>query len=263
MQEDNNILLLGEHFYSIQGEGNTVGKPAYFIRFSGCNLNCGGLNGIKVKTGEATWHCDSEAIWKQVNKVEYGEIFKAWNELNIFGDIMRGDVNIIFTGGEPLIAKNINQIIDFMKKFKKVAKNTHYDLFDQWNPFIEVETNGTQILPNEELIKFSQINCSPKLKNSGNNAKIRINPIALQSINSHKNSFFKIVISDKKDIEEFINEFIIPNKLDVNKIVLMPAMTSQSEFFEKTKMIFEMAKEYKLRAVPRLHIAAWDKVTGV
>ena len=42
-------------------------------------------------------------------------------------------------------------------------------------------------------------------------------------------------ISNMK-IKEFINEFVIPNKLDVNKIVLMPAMTSQNEFFEKTKI---------------------------
>jgi 7-carboxy-7-deazaguanine synthase len=29
-----------EHFYTIQGEGNHTGRPAYFIRTSGCDIGC-------------------------------------------------------------------------------------------------------------------------------------------------------------------------------------------------------------------------------
>ena len=31
-------IELAEKFYSIQGEAISIGKPAFFIRFSGCNL---------------------------------------------------------------------------------------------------------------------------------------------------------------------------------------------------------------------------------
>lgn len=31
---------INEIFYSIQGEGERVGKPTIFVRFSGCNLRC-------------------------------------------------------------------------------------------------------------------------------------------------------------------------------------------------------------------------------
>ena len=36
-------LAISEVFYSIQGEGKTMGIPAVFVRLAGCNLMCGGM----------------------------------------------------------------------------------------------------------------------------------------------------------------------------------------------------------------------------
>ena len=38
-----NKLSISEVFYSIQGEGKTVGIPSVFVRLAGCNLMCGGM----------------------------------------------------------------------------------------------------------------------------------------------------------------------------------------------------------------------------
>ena len=35
-------LAISEIFFSIQGEGKTVGIPSVFVRLGGCNLICGG-----------------------------------------------------------------------------------------------------------------------------------------------------------------------------------------------------------------------------
>ena len=62
-----------------------------------------------------------------------------------------------------------------------------------------------------------QINCSPKLSNSGLDAKQRIAPEAIKKIMQHKNYQFKFVISNESDIIEifrdFINPFNIPLKM--------------------------------------------------
>jgi len=36
-----NEIRISEVFHSVQGEGNTMGKPSVFLRLQGCNLQCG------------------------------------------------------------------------------------------------------------------------------------------------------------------------------------------------------------------------------
>ena len=38
-RSDSKIPVM-ESFYSIQGEGTHTGKPSYFIRLAGCDVNC-------------------------------------------------------------------------------------------------------------------------------------------------------------------------------------------------------------------------------
>ncbi len=101
------------------------------------------------------------------------------------------------------------------------------------------------------------------LENSGMKLAKRYNPVALQQINKLENSWFKFVVDDENDIKYIINEIIEPNKLDLKKTILMPALSKQSEYFEKTKWIYEMGKKHNVRAVSRGHVAAWDRTVGV
>lgn len=81
-----------EKFVSIDGEGPSAGELATFIRFAGCDLRC-------------TW-CDTKYSWDGSNRSEKmtaEEIYQYIEE--------SGAYNVTLTGGEPLIQKDINELI--------------------------------------------------------------------------------------------------------------------------------------------------------
>lgn len=84
---------INEIFYSVQGEGLHAGRPAHFIRFSGCNLHCPFCD---TKHEEGVMMTDEE-ILEKIN----------------FGSNM-----VILTGGEPSL------FIDeqFIRKLNNLGK---------------------------------------------------------------------------------------------------------------------------------------------
>ncbi len=94
-------------FYSLQGEGHNVGRPAVFVRFAGCNLRCP--------------FCDTEFDSYQVMSGE--DILAA-----ISGYSARF---IVLTGGEPTL-----QVDEAL-----------VDLFHQHGYTVAMESNGTRPAP--------------------------------------------------------------------------------------------------------------------
>ncbi len=74
---------LMEDFYTIQGEGSHTGRPAYFIRTAGCDVNC--------------WWCDVKESWDEEKhpRVKTAEIVKR--------AVDSGAEFAVITGGEPLL----------------------------------------------------------------------------------------------------------------------------------------------------------------
>ena len=254
-------MQISEKFYSVQCEGVTSGVPAYFIRLPGCNLMCGGTGGELTKNGEATWWCDSEALWKQSKEVTNDGLLAEWVVDDILGCIKSGRIHIVWTGGEPAMLKNARTIIDFLTYFYNMFANHGTDMFN------EIETNGTVITGNYNTINFyqyfQQINCSPKLSNSGIGEEKRIVPEAISQIMQNTNYWFKFVVSTENDVKEAFDDFIIPFNIDPKRVILMPGCDSQKEIIERTAFAFEMAKKYSVRAVTRAQILVWDKKPGV
>ena len=184
-------LDLSESFYSVQCEGNTTGYPAYFIRLKACNLMCGGTNGELMKTGEATWWCDTEAVWRRGLEKPFFKLIKEWEDEGIDKWIYNGRIHLIWTGGEPTIPKHQRSIPAFSEFLKQHAFNQH-DI--ELNTFDEIETNGTLYIQDDLFDMLDQINCSVKLANSGMAENRRIVPAAIERIMSHDSYCFKFVI---------------------------------------------------------------------
>jgi organic radical activating enzyme len=240
---ENNDMTLGKNvmaissdgiFYSIQGEGISMGEPAVFLRLYGCNLHCS--------------YCDTPYTWgKDTNKkiISLGitiitleklaeDIQKLWPKTN------KKYKRLVITGGEPLL--------------QKTAIDNLIDLLSDW--FVEIETNGT-ILPTKKQLNECQFNCSPKLSNSGNDEN-RINGKVLKAINKN-DSQFKFVVRNEDDVKEIERDFIKPYKLDTEKIILMPEGVSVKELRKHALAVVDICLEKGYRLLDRLQINIWGK----
>jgi len=275
---DPNKLLISSDFYTVQGEGISSGVPSYFVRFGICNLTCGMsraftnmlakeqkledgeiFEGDLVKEGKATWTCDSTSqwLWRGEDK-EFDYLINRWKEEGVYDYIKDGSVHIIWTGGEPTIKGHQESIVNFTNYWL----SRYLDRNDVI-PFYEIETNGT-IAIEEPLFKMlDQINCSPKLANSGMTEKQRIVPAAIKRIMEHKNYQFKFVISTEEDVQELFRDFVVPFNIPLKNVVCMPGLDDAANFEERTQFCLEMAKKYRFRGLTRLHIAAWNKTLNV
>jgi len=282
---DTNKLLITSDFFSVQGEGISTGIPSYFIRLGVCNLTCGMskkwfnelvkinndlpesnkmpdgqiFEGDLHQQGNATWTCDSTSQWAlRGEDKDFQYIIDRWVEQGIYEDIKNGTIHIIWTGGEPTIKQHQKAIVNFNKYFFDSNETGGW-----MGQFQEIETNGTIVIEDDLFTIINQINCSPKLSNSGMSAKQRINPDAIKRIMEHSNYQFKFVISNEEDIEELFRDFVVPFNIPLSKVVCMPGLDDAANFEERTRFVMEMAKKYKFRGLTRLHIAAWNKTLNV
>ena len=114
------MYKINEIFYSLQGEGFHAGTPAVFVRFSGCNLRCS--------------FCDTQHQAGQMMSVQ--EIVEEVNKYPLAP-------LVVLTGGEPSLFIDETFVAELKQKTgKKIA----------------IETNGTQLLPNN----LDWVTLSPK-----------------------------------------------------------------------------------------------------
>lgn len=106
---------IAEKFVSINGEGTRAGELAAFIRFKGCNLNCG--------------YCDT----KWANSADAPAVWETAGEIRDFVE-KSGVTNVTLTGGEPLLQKDLYALIELLMKNGRS---------------VEIETNGS--IPIAEL----------------------------------------------------------------------------------------------------------------
>ena len=100
-------MRINETFLSLQGEGYFTGTPAFFLRFSGCNLDCP--------------FCDTQH-----------QSFSEMSEEEIVREASTHEVrHIVITGGEPALQLTQSLV----------------DKLHEAGFFIQVETNGTLPLP--------------------------------------------------------------------------------------------------------------------
>ena len=252
------MIYLVEHFYSIQGEGKYIGRPSVFFRFGGCNMTCEGF-GCEEVTQDGTKVLGCDTIFA-VNREHFA---KNWQKITLTQELLDVlklyelpyAVDIVLTGGEPLIYANDAIFVEFLEA---LHKRGHRICF---------ETNGSLGV---DFLKFPiyrecEFALSVKLKNSGEAEKKRLNPEVLSSLTSKaKNSFFKFSIGRESIGIELENE--LKNIIDIapeTEVYCMPLGGSKEEVEENSEPLVEFCKTKGYNFSDRLHIRIWNKEKGV
>lgn len=84
------MYQISEIFFSAQGEGSSIGRPSVFVRFYGCNLECG--------------FCDTcSPMFLELGAQEiFAEIRSVMGDFDYTEESLKG-LRCVFTGGEPLL----------------------------------------------------------------------------------------------------------------------------------------------------------------
>jgi len=113
-----------EIYYTLQGEGAHTGRPAVFLRFTGCNL----WSGREEDRGEAVCQfCDTDFIGMDGTLGGKYTATELAEQINALWPIDQGNRYVVCTGGEPLL--QIDEVL--IAAFHTL----HFE--------VGVETNGT------------------------------------------------------------------------------------------------------------------------
>lgn len=253
------MLYLVEHFYSIQGEGRYTGVPSLFFRFGGCNMKCEGF-GCEEEASDGTKILGCDTVYA-VNKEHFSHSWIPINQphelLNVLDiyELPRRPVDIVLTGGEPLIYANEMLFVSFLESLHKRGHK------------ITFETNGSIAVDFEKYPIYREciFALSIKLSNSNEPFRKRVNGDVIYSIASNaKEAFFKFSI-DADSINLGLDEeiFNITLHSPQTEVYCMPLGGSKAEVQANTEPLIEFCKAKGYNFSDRLHIRIWDQNKGV
>ena len=185
------LLDINEIFYSIDGEGNTSGQLAVFIRLNGCNIRC--------EYCDTDYALEEHLTYKSIERIE-----KEVSQYNC--------KNITITGGEPLMQPNTLDLIKYL-----------ISLGYRMN----IETNGSKDIKELSKIKNTIITLDIKAPmsamkgyNDYNNIKYLRNHDALKFVVGNDNDLdfaYKVIEKYKPNCQIFLSPIF--GDIDGAKIV--------------------------------------------
>ncbi len=202
-----------EIFHSLQGEGKNIGLPTTFIRTAGCNLRC-------------EW-CDTKYAWEDGEEMNINEIKKEVKEI--------GCRRVCITGGEPLLQKDIYELIDSLQGYQ-----------------VSIETNGS-IDIGKLMDKEVMVSMDHKTPSSQMTGKMKHENLELL----REEDQLKFVIADEEDYE-FSSNLLEKKEIDC-EIILQPVDN------QRIRDIAGWALEdgLEVRVLPQLHKIIWGDKRGV
>lgn len=281
--------VICEVFRGLQGEGMWSGHPSIFIRYGGCNLRC--QFGLKCENHSASRdvpdyiqevidnidsykemkdlpvfpnYCDTytgilpefSRFWKTYTTEELAtEIYNLIASNSNYTDL--SDVDLVFTGGEPLLHQDsIIELLEYIKTqpYGKLSQNVTF------------ETNGTVAISEKNIDRFKEYNkhnnvtfsISPKISSANysfnETCKAHV-PVNLEQVSNA--TILKYVVKEEADIEmvKLYTECYKKAGWIGNGIFLMPCGGKADPSFDKTQeTVYDLCVKYGYCFSPRLQM---------
>ena len=240
MNSSSEKINVCEVYISIQGEGKYLGHPAIFIRTSGCNLRCQ-WNETLCDTPYTSWQAETS----------FETITDITNQVRRIKENYKSVKKIVLTGGEPLIQKNLDLLINELATM---------------DFFLSLETNGTIAKP----LKIDFVTLSPKLKSSvptltkfeSMHESIRYDKEALSYWLNNYPYQLKFVVNDDSDENEISWILSDLGINDSENIYVMPQGISKIELESNSKKCINISMRRGWKYSPRAHIEVYGNVRG-
>jgi 7-carboxy-7-deazaguanine synthase len=232
-------VRITEIFYSLSGEGMTVGIPTIFVRLAGCSLRCG-------QDGDRKMWCDTGySLSFTSGEVQTVDFTLDWIEKT------NPLAQIILTGGEPLEGEE-------KRKFCAVLSSRVWDKRHN-SPFqaTRVETSGS-----ESISEFPHCVFTIDYKLPGSGMEGRMLEKNFYSIRDRKNPLdeVKFVVRDHADFsraKEIVQKFSLESTM-----LLFSPVHKELESAELAEWVKE-AKYPNSRLSLQIHKILWGERRGV
>ena len=156
----NSTYQVNEYFFTIQGEGEHVGRSSFFLRLQGCPVGC-------------PW-CDSKTTWHNggtsMTLREISDAIAAFPESEL----------ITITGGEPLLF-DLDKLLRMLRMDFPKRK-------------IDIETSGQFPFRGEE--RPDHVTCSPKYGHGLKNRQWFVHDSVMVAMTWPNSGEFKYVVDD-------------------------------------------------------------------
>lgn len=218
-------MLINEIFSSIDGESKRAGELATFVRTVGCNLRCS--------------YCDSQYTWghEDTNKeMSVSELVEECKKL--------GNRNITFTGGEPLLQKDSDELINALAK----------EWFD-----VSIETDGGIDFTTRDWFINNYPNVwvcvDYKCPSSGMNSKM----IGLDKFAQLRDiDVVKFVVGSNEDLECALQVMQHLRSKNCNCYFYLSPVFGKIEPVKIVEFMMDRKLQNKVRMQLQLHKIIWD-----
>ena len=212
-------LKISEQFLSLQGESSFAGELCYFIRLTGCNLNCSYCDTHFAKSADAKFaECSID---------------------DLLTATLQSKANVVeITGGEPLLQENVLILCE-----KLLASGLT----------VLMETNGSKDI--SEIPKGVVIIMDCKCPSSGESKNMLLENLN----NISKNVEVKFVIKDRADYDYAVAKIAEFDLLNKAKCLLFSPVVEDQTFTNASLLadwIIEDKLNVKLQL--QLHKILWD-----